>query len=170
MATGYHDVDRLTAGFQPSDLLIVAGRPGMGKTAFALNIAVNAALKGVGVAVFSLEMAMEQLVLRMLCSEARVDHSRLRTGYLRDQRVPRNLVAAAEAAGESRAGLHRRHPRGNGVGGARQDPAAPARPEPGRSVWWSSTTCSSCAAPATRPTASRRSRRYRAPSRLSPRS
>ena len=51
VATGYHDVDRLTAGFQPSDLLIVAGRPGMGKTAFALNIAVNAALKGVGVAV-----------------------------------------------------------------------------------------------------------------------
>jgi len=61
VATGYRDLDRLTAGFQPSDLLIVAGRPGMGKTAFALNIAVNAALRGIGVAVFSLEMAMEQL-------------------------------------------------------------------------------------------------------------
>ena len=85
VATGYHDLDQLTAGFQPSDLLIVAGRPGMGKTAFALNVAVNAAFQGIGVAIFSLEMAKEQLVLRMLCSEARVDHSRLRTGYLNDE-------------------------------------------------------------------------------------
>ncbi|MDE0213415.1 MAG: replicative DNA helicase, partial [Deltaproteobacteria bacterium] len=68
VGTGYADLDRLTAGFQPSDLLIVAGRPGMGKTAFALNIAVNAALKGVGVAIFSREMAMEELVVGVLCA------------------------------------------------------------------------------------------------------
>ena len=98
VATGYRDVDRLTAGFQPSDLLIVAGRPGMGKTAFALNIAVNAALHGIGVAVFSLEMAMEQLVLRMLCAEARVDHSRLRTGYLRENEFPALVGAAGRLA------------------------------------------------------------------------
>ena len=98
--TGYRDLDRLTAGFQPSDLLIVAGRPGMGKTAFALNIAVNAALQGIGVAIFSLEMAMEQLVLRMLCSEARVDHSRLRTGYLREHEFPA-LVKAAGRLGDA---------------------------------------------------------------------
>ncbi len=100
VATGYRDLDRLTAGFQPSDLLIVAGRPGMGKTAFALNIAVNAAFRGIGVALFSLEMAMEQLVLRMLCSEARVDHSRLRTGYLRDSEFPA-LVKAAGRLGDA---------------------------------------------------------------------
>jgi len=93
VATGYHDLDQLTAGFQPSDLLIVAGRPGMGKTAFALNVAVNAAFQEIGVAIFSLEMAKEQLVLRMLCSEARVDHSRLRTGYLNDDESS-SLVSA----------------------------------------------------------------------------
>ena len=102
VATGYRDIDQMTAGFQPSDLLIVAGRPGMGKTAFALNIAVNAALHGVGVAIFSLEMAMEQLVLRMLCSEARVDNARLRTGYL-DERKGEfgKLVTAAGRLGDA---------------------------------------------------------------------
>ena len=102
VATGYRDLDQMTAGFQPSDLLIVAGRPGMGKTAFALNIAVNAALQGIGVAVFSLEMAMEQLVLRMLCSEARVDNARLRTGYL-DERKGEfgKLVTAAGRLGDA---------------------------------------------------------------------
>jgi replicative DNA helicase len=92
--SGYHDLDRLTAGLQPSDLIIVAGRPSMGKTAFALNIAANAAFKGVGVAVFSLEMSMEQLVLRMLCSEAHVDNSRIRTGYLRESEFPALVMAA----------------------------------------------------------------------------
>jgi replicative DNA helicase len=92
--SGYHDLDRLTAGLQPSDLLIVAGRPSMGKTALALNIGANAALKGVGVAVFSLEMSMEQLVLRMLCSEAHVDHSRIRTGYLQEREFPALVMAA----------------------------------------------------------------------------
>ena len=93
VATGYRELDKKTAGFQPSDLLIVAGRPGMGKTAFALNIAANAAFNGIGVVIFSLEMAMEQLVLRMLCSEARVDYSNLRTGRI-DQREFNAVVKA----------------------------------------------------------------------------
>src|SRR6185503_9324668 len=80
--TGFVDLDRLTAGLQPSDLIIIAGRPSMGKTAFALNIAEHAAMHAkTGVAVFSLEMSKEQLVLRMLCSEARVDQSKVRAGF-----------------------------------------------------------------------------------------
>ena len=71
--TGYHDLDQLTAGLQPSDLIIVAGRPGMGKTSFVLNIAQYAAIEaGKSVAFFSLEMSKEQLVMRLLCSEARI--------------------------------------------------------------------------------------------------
>jgi replicative DNA helicase len=92
--TGYNDLDRLTAGLQPAELIIVAGRPGMGKTAFALNIAANAAFTGAGVAVFSLEMAKEQLVLRMLCSEARVDSSKVRSGYLGERDFPQLAKAA----------------------------------------------------------------------------
>jgi replicative DNA helicase len=92
--TGYDDLDKLTAGLQPSDLIIVAGRPGMGKTAFALNIATNAAFTGVGAAVFSLEMAKEQLVLRMLCSEARVNSSKVRSGYLGERDFPKLANAA----------------------------------------------------------------------------
>ncbi|HXG52092.1 MAG TPA: replicative DNA helicase [candidate division Zixibacteria bacterium] len=92
--TGYDDLDRLTAGLQPADLIVVAGRPSMGKTAFSLNIATNAAFRGVGVAVFSLEMAREQLVLRMLCSEARVDNSKMRSGYLGERDFPKLASAA----------------------------------------------------------------------------
>ena len=92
--TGYEDLDKLTAGLQPSDLVIVAGRPSMGKTAFSLNIAANAAFAGVGVAVFSLEMAKEQLVLRMLCSEARVNNSKVRSGYLAERDFPKLANAA----------------------------------------------------------------------------
>jgi replicative DNA helicase len=92
--TGYEDLDRLTAGLQPADLIIVAGRPGMGKTAFALNIATNAAFTGIGAAVFSLEMAREQLVLRMLCSEARVNSSKVRSGYLGERDFPQLAKAA----------------------------------------------------------------------------
>ncbi|MBM4262833.1 MAG: replicative DNA helicase [Deltaproteobacteria bacterium] len=94
VATGFDDLDKLTAGLQPSDLIIVAGRPGMGKTAFALNIATNAAFKGVGCGVFSLEMAKEQLVLRMLCSEARVNSSKVRSGYLGERDFPQLAKAA----------------------------------------------------------------------------
>jgi replicative DNA helicase len=79
---------------QPSDLIIVAGRPGMGKTAFALNIATHAAYNGIGAAVFSLEMAKEQLVLRMLCSEARVNSSKVRSGYLGERDFPQLAKAA----------------------------------------------------------------------------
>jgi len=81
ISTGYDKLNFLTAGFQPSDLIILAARPSMGKTAFALNLARNAAIDSqMPVAFFSLEMSKEQLVMRMLCSEARVDSSKLRGG------------------------------------------------------------------------------------------
>ncbi|MFB3121610.1 MAG: replicative DNA helicase [Candidatus Binatia bacterium] len=96
--SGFKDLDRLTAGFQPSDLIVIAGRPSMGKTALCLNIATHAAFGGHGVAVFSLEMAKEQLVLRMLCSEARIDHSKVRSGYLADREFPALVMAAGRLA------------------------------------------------------------------------
>ena len=80
--TGFRQLDNLTSGLQNSDLIILAARPSMGKTALALNIARNAAVEaGVPVAVFSLEMSKEQLSLRLLCAEARIDSSRLRSGF-----------------------------------------------------------------------------------------
>jgi len=83
VATGFKDLDRMTSGFQPSDLVIVAARPSMGKTALCLNIAQHVALhKGAPVGMFSLEMSKEQLLMRMLCAEARVDAHKVRTGYL----------------------------------------------------------------------------------------
>ena len=83
VSTGYTKFDELTAGLQKSDLVILAGRPGMGKTALALNIAKNAAVdENIPVAIFSLEMSKEQLSLRMLSSEARIDSSRLRRGFI----------------------------------------------------------------------------------------
>jgi replicative DNA helicase len=94
--SGFKDLDEITAGFQPSDLIIVAGRPSMGKTAFILNIAQNAALDTeVPVAVFSLEMSKEQLVQRLLTSEGRVDAQRLRKGKLHDD----EFVRLGRAAG-----------------------------------------------------------------------
>lgn len=99
MVTGvsshFKDLDKLTAGFQPSDLIIIAARPSMGKTAFALNIARNAAVdSGVPVGIFSLEMSKEQLVMRMLCSEARVDSHKIRSGFLSQQECAKLLKAA----------------------------------------------------------------------------
>ncbi|WP_419656738.1 DnaB: replicative DNA helicase [Desulfosarcina variabilis str. Montpellier] len=83
VTTGFSKLDSLTSGFQNSDLIILAARPAMGKTAFALNMARNAAIEGgVPVAIFSLEMSKEQLSMRMLCAEARVDSSRIRSGFL----------------------------------------------------------------------------------------
>lgn len=83
IATGFRELDQMTSGLQRNDLIIVAARPSMGKTALCLNIAQNAAtLEGAVVAVFSLEMSKEQLVMRMLSSEARVDAHRFRNGYL----------------------------------------------------------------------------------------
>ncbi len=84
--SGFTDLDRLTSGFQNSDLIIVAARPSMGKTAFCLNIAQHASVrKKMPVAVFSLEMSREQLVTRMLCGEAMVDQQKVRTGQLSDE-------------------------------------------------------------------------------------
>ena len=84
ISTGFRDLDRDTSGLQKSDLILVAARPSMGKTAFTLNIATYAALHGHTVAFFSLEMSKEQLVQRMLCSEGGIDSQRLRTGQLED--------------------------------------------------------------------------------------
>lgn len=86
VTTGFKDMDKLTAGLQDSDLIIIAGRPSMGKTSFALNIAEYAAIEdNVPVAVFSLEMSKEQLVQRMLSSRARVDLQKIRSGYLKSE-------------------------------------------------------------------------------------
>ncbi|MEH7176275.1 replicative DNA helicase [Neobacillus vireti] len=85
ISTGFAELDRMTAGFQRNDLIIVGARPSVGKTAFALNIAANVATKtSENVAIFSLEMGAEQLVMRMLCSEGNIDAQRLRTGSLTD--------------------------------------------------------------------------------------
>ncbi len=93
--TGFTQLDELTSGFQPSDLIIVAGRPSMGKTAFCLNIARNAAVDyNVGVGIFSLEMASYQLAMRLLCSEARVDAHKVRTGALEESKWQRLSRAA----------------------------------------------------------------------------
>ncbi|MDP3427705.1 MAG: replicative DNA helicase [Humidesulfovibrio sp.] len=85
--TGYEKLDEMTAGFQNSDLIILAARPSMGKTAFALNLALNAATstdKPISTAIFSLEMSMEQLMMRLLCCQGKVDLSKLRRGPLDD--------------------------------------------------------------------------------------
>ncbi len=101
ISTGFVDLDRLTSGLQPADLIIVAGRPSMGKTAFALNMAQNAAIRHqTPVAVFSLEMSREQLVMRMLCSEGRIDSHRLRGGFLKDSDWPK-LARSAGALAEA---------------------------------------------------------------------
>ena len=92
---GFADLDEMTNGFQKSDLIIVAARPSMGKTAFCLNAATNAALEGnIPTAVFSLEMSRDQLVERMLAAESFVDLHRLRSGKLRDDDYPKMSRAA----------------------------------------------------------------------------
>ncbi len=99
--TGFTRFDELTSGLQPSDLVVVAARPSMGKTAFSLNIATHAALAaGKSVGMFSLEMSSDQLLLRMICSEAEIDAHKLRTGYLsKDEwsRIPRTLGELSQA-------------------------------------------------------------------------
>ncbi len=95
MSTGYPRLDKITSGLQGSDLIILAARPSMGKTAFALNIARNVALEQRRpVAVFSLEMSNEQLSMRLLTSEARIDSSRLKTGFI-SQEDWQNTTSAA---------------------------------------------------------------------------
>jgi replicative DNA helicase len=97
VASGFIDLDEMTSGFQKSELIIVAARPSMGKTAFCLNVATHAALEhpATGVAVFSLEMSRDSLVQRMLCAEARVDSQRMRRGMLSDH----DFTKLARAAG-----------------------------------------------------------------------
>lgn len=99
--TGFVDLDFKTSGLHNSDLVLIAARPAMGKTAFALNLAQNAAVhSGIPVALFSLEMSREQLVNRMLCSEAMVDSNKMKTGQLEDndwQKVARALGPLSEA-------------------------------------------------------------------------
>ena len=88
--TFFNELDRMTSGWQPADLIIIAARPSMGKTALVLNMAQNAAVRAkVPVVIFSLEMSKEQLVQRMLCSEAMVDQQRVRTGELLDTDWPK---------------------------------------------------------------------------------
>lgn len=96
LSTGYSKLNHLTAGLQKSDLIILAARPSMGKTAFALNLARNVALEeNMPVAVFSLEMSNEQLSMRLLTSEARIDSNRLRTGFISQE----DWQNATDAAG-----------------------------------------------------------------------
>jgi len=99
--TGFSELDNKTSGFNPSDLILIAARPSMGKTSFALNIALHAAVREkIPVAIFSLEMSKEQLVQRMLCSEAFVDFMKLRTGNLEEEdweRLARVLAPLSEA-------------------------------------------------------------------------
>ena len=94
--TGFIEFDQKTSGLQRSDLIIIAGRPSMGKTALALNISRNVAVKGVPVAVYSLEMSKEQLAIRLLCAEGKIDGQKLRTGYFKKTDW-KKLTTAADA-------------------------------------------------------------------------
>ncbi len=99
LATGFTDLDEITSGLHPSDLIIVAARPSMGKTSLALSMAQNVALKEKApVALFSLEMSRHQLVQRLMCSEARVDASALRTGHLNEDDWPKLSAAVGRLA------------------------------------------------------------------------
>ncbi|MCK4547231.1 MAG: replicative DNA helicase, partial [Candidatus Eisenbacteria sp.] len=96
VSSGFPDLDEKTSGFQPSDLVIIAGRPSMGKTAFALNIAQHVAIEEkTPVGIFSLEMSKEQLVQRMLCSEARVDSQKVRRGMVSESDMERFITKVA---------------------------------------------------------------------------
>ena len=100
--TGFIELDRMTSGLHPADLIIVAARPGLGKTSFCLNVAENVALRNhQSVGIFSLEMSKEQLVKRLLCSEAEVDSHKVNTGYLNKEDWGK-LGRAAGALSQSR--------------------------------------------------------------------
>ncbi|MCX5816905.1 MAG: replicative DNA helicase [Proteobacteria bacterium] len=97
--TGFTELDKMTSGFQPSDLIVIAGRPSMGKTALSMNIAQYVATMrdgAVPVGIFSMEMSKEQLVTRLLSSESEVDHSKLRTGTLSSSEWPKLAQAAGK--------------------------------------------------------------------------
>ena len=142
VSTGFERYDRQTAGLHEGDLTIIAARPGMGKTSFVLNLAANVAKPeaqrarrtiptqrwdepGVGVAVFSLEMPREQLANRMVCSEARVDVGKMRTGFLGPTTGTSSRMAAS-ALGEP-ADLDRRHARALAPRAPREGPPPPVR-------------------------------------------
>ena len=95
-ASGFTDLDRMTTGWQASDLVIVAARPSMGKTAFAVNMVEHAVMTGGSVLVFSMEMPSEQIVMRMLSSLGRIDQTRLRTGDLKDEDWDRFASAVSQ--------------------------------------------------------------------------
>ena len=96
ISTGFEDLDEKTSGLQRSDLVIVAGRPSMGKTSFAMNIAEHVAIKEqLPVAIFSMEMPSEQLAMRLLASLARINQQRVRTGKLEDDDWP-GITAAGQ--------------------------------------------------------------------------
>lgn len=102
LPTGFNDLDRQTAGLQSSDLIVIAGRPSMGKTTLALNIAAYAGMRtGKPIAVFSLEMSKEQLALRMLCAQAQVDSAKLRTGFLAGNDWSQLTTAAGDLSGQA---------------------------------------------------------------------
>ncbi len=99
VSTGFDELDKFTSGWQPSDLVIIAARPGMGKTAFTLSLAKNAASSGKGVAFFSLEMSSVQLTQRLISMEAEISSNKLRTGQL-DEHEWRKLHSAVEKLSE----------------------------------------------------------------------
>ena len=95
IASGFKKLDKMTAGFQNSDLIIIAARPGMGKTSFSLNIVMHAALvHGLKVGFFSLEMAKEQLMMRMLSAKSKLNFGKIRTGFLSDSEFQKTVDAA----------------------------------------------------------------------------
>jgi len=101
VSTGFNDLDEMTSGLQPADLVVIAGRPSMGKTSFAMNIAENVAIKSqLPVAVFSMEMPGESLTMRMMSSLGRIDQHRVRTGRLQDEEWPR-LTSAVSLLAEA---------------------------------------------------------------------
>ena len=102
LPTGFSEFDKLTSGLQPAEMIVIAARPSMGKTALAMNIVEHAAVQaGKAVAVYSLEMSAEQLVLRMLCSMARVNMQKIRQGFMNKTDVS-NMVAATNKLSETR--------------------------------------------------------------------
>ena len=102
IATGFAELDRMTSGLHPAEMIVIAARPSMGKTALAMNIAEHVAInEKLPVAVFSLEMSSQQLVQRLLCSRARVNLQKVRDGFLAERDFP-SLTAAASKLAEAR--------------------------------------------------------------------
>lgn len=99
--TGYASMDNLLTGFHPGELILIGARPSMGKTSFAINLAANAALRGKSVAIFSLEMPNDQIAMRILCCEARVDQQKIRQGALSDEDWRKLATTAAPLAKSS---------------------------------------------------------------------